>query len=157
MKTQVLKLLVSIACVALPSLAFAADSSGSLFETIKARKQLWAKLYNAEDATGITAMYTSDATVIAPNYGPAKGHAEIQAGLEEEMALGHGVIGLETLEVSRLAADAAYEIGYYTLTIEVETGDPIVDEGHYVIVWKLDEDKVWRIHVDTWNTSLPLE
>lgn len=157
MKAQTLKTLISIACVMLPCLAFAGDSGNELFDTIKAKKQLWAKLYNAEDAAGITAMYTSDATVIAPNYGPAKGHPEIQAGLEEEMALGHGVIGLETLEVSRLADDAAYEIGYYALTIEVETGDPIVDEGHYVIVWKLGEDKVWRIHVDTWNTSLPLE
>lgn len=157
MKAQTLKILISIVCVMLPSLASAGNTGTELFETIKAKKQLWAKLYNAGDAAGITAMYTSDATLIAPNYGPVKGHQEIQAGLEEELALGDGVMGLETLEVSRLADDAAYEIGYYTLTIDVEAGDPIVDEGHYVIVWKLGEDKVWRLHVDTWNTSLPLE
>jgi len=37
----------------------------------------------------------------------------------------------------------------------MEEGDPIVDEGHYVVVWKLGEDGVWKLHLDTWNTSLP--
>ena len=143
-------------CLLLPGGLFAGSKDNDLFKVIAARKQLWAKYYNAGDAASITAMYTEDATVIAPNFPPDKGHEAIKAGLEAELALGDGNIKLKTLEVHRLSKKSAYEIGYYDLTIVLEEGDPIVDEGHYVIVWKHVGDE-WLLHVDTWNTSLPLE
>lgn len=101
-------------------------------------------------------MYTEDATVIAPNFPPDKGHAAIQAGLEAELALGDGTIQLKTLEVHRINKKTAWELGSYDLKIVLEEGEPIVDVGHYVIIWKLIDDE-WLLHMDTWNTSLPLE
>ncbi len=157
MKIQIHKVVLISLWAALPALLLASENDTELFNTIKARKALFAVLYNADDADALTEMYTTDATVIAPNYGPAKGHEEIKAGLVEELALGEGKMELETLEVSRLSDDSAYEIGYYFLKIVLEKGDPIIDEGHYVVVWKLGIDNTWRLHVDTWNTSLPLE
>jgi ketosteroid isomerase-like protein len=101
-------------------------------------------------------MYTKDATVIAPENGLAKGRDEIQAGPEEELALGDDFIAATTLEVERISDDTVSEIGIYTLKIDPEGGDPIIDEGLYVLVWKLGSEGEWILHIDIWNTSLPL-
>ena len=66
-------------------------------------------------------------------------------------------IDLQVLEVTSLTKVTAFEIGHYKLRIDLDDGDPVVDEGDYVVIWKLCEDGVWRKHVDIWNTSLPLE
>jgi len=147
---------LSLVWMMLPGLLLAGEQDTDLFNTIRDRKQLWGKYYNAGDAASLTRMYTADATVIAPNFPPDKGHKAIQAGLEAELALGDGKIKMKTLEVHRINKDTAYEIGYYDLKIVLEEGDPIIDEGHYVIIWKFVDDE-WRLHVDTWNTSLPLK
>ncbi|MEX0331007.1 MAG: DUF4440 domain-containing protein [Puniceicoccaceae bacterium] len=156
MKVSISLLSLGIASMIIPSLLIAAEKDSDLFDTIYARKQLWAKFYNADDAASLTAMYTEDATVIAPNFPPDKGHAAIQAGLEAELALGDGTIQLKTLEVHRINKKTAWELGSYDLKIVLEEGEPIVDVGHYVIIWKLIDDE-WLLHMDTWNTSLPLE
>jgi ketosteroid isomerase-like protein len=156
MKNQIYKVLLIALWATFPGLLFAGETDKELFNAIQSRNDLWVRFYNSDDAASIAKMHTENATVIAPNYGPAKGHDEIQAGLEEELALGEGKMELKTLEVTRASDDTAYEIGLYTLRIEIADSDPIVDEGHYVIIWKLEE-KEWRIHVDMWNTSLPLE
>ena len=156
MKKHALKAILGLILALLPALSFAGNEETDLFNEIKARKQLWAKYYNAGDAESLTRMYTTDATVIAPNFPPDKGHAAIQAGLEGELALGDGKIKLKTQEVHRINEDTAWELGYYDLKIILEEGDPIVDEGHYVIIWKYIGNE-WLLHLDTWNTSLPLE
>jgi ketosteroid isomerase-like protein len=142
--------------VLLPALVFAGKKDAELFDTIKASKQLWGRYYNAGDAASLARMYTEDATVIAPNFPPDKGREAIQAGLQGELDLGDGTIELKTLEVHRINKVTAWEIGYYDLKIVLAEGDPIVDEGHYVIIWKHVDDE-WLLHLDTWNTSLPLE
>lgn len=143
--------------LALPCALLASSNENDLFRTIQAQKQLFARYYNSEDLDALTELYTEDATVIAPNFGPAKGHEAIRSGLAEELALGDGTIELQTLEVTPLSNQAAYEIGHYKIRIELDEGEPILDEGDYVVLWQLCDDGVWRLQVDTWNTSLPLE
>ncbi|EDY83942.1 hypothetical protein VDG1235_3569 [Verrucomicrobiia bacterium DG1235] len=156
MKNLIYTVLLSMLLAAIPSQLFAGQKKTELFETIAARKQQFAKLYNEGDSASLSKMFTQNATVVAPNFPPDKGRKAIKAGLDGELAMGDCTIRLETLEVSPLSDASAYEIGYYHLKIVPEQGDDIVDEGHYVVVWKLGKDKVWRLQVDTWNTSLPL-
>jgi ketosteroid isomerase-like protein len=39
---------------------------------------------------------------------------------------------------------------------EAPDGSVMEDEGDTVVIWKLGEDGAWLLHVDIWNTSLPL-
>jgi len=134
----------------LPSAAFA---GGKLLEAIQSQNQQYMESYRANNAAAIVALHTPDATVIAPKFPPARGHDEIGAALVEELALGEGTLELHALEVHRMADDTAYEIGQYKLRIEQIDGSLIEEEGNTLLIWKLDEDSTWRIHVDMWNRS----
>jgi uncharacterized protein (TIGR02246 family) len=135
----------------------AGNHENDMLKVIQAKNDRYMAAYLADDAAALAMLHTKDATVIAPNFGPAKGRNEIQTGLAEELAIGDGRLELQALEVMRVAENMAYEIGQYKLRIVSSDGGIIDDEGHTVVIWKRDEDSVWRIHVDTWNSSLPLQ
>ena len=130
-------------------------ASDGLLSDIQAQNQRYVDAYRSDNADAIVALHTQDATVMAPKFPPAIGHEEIRAALVEELALGDGVLELQTLDVSRLDENSAYEIGQYRLRIDLADGGVIEEEGHTLLIWKLGEDEVWRIHVDMWNTSHP--
>ncbi len=54
------------------------------------------------------------------------------------------------------SGDTAYEIGKYSLTIQAEGQAAMADSGKYVVVWKRQADGTWKLHVDIWNSSMPL-
>ena len=97
----------------------------------------------------------SNPLALSARTSPAEGRDEIHTALVEELALGDGTIELQALEVTRTSRDTAYEIGQYKLHIELVDGAVIEEEGNTLLIWKLGEDNVWRIHVDMWNTSHP--
>ena len=141
-------------CLSLPA---AVASQEDLASVIRAQNARYMTAYRARDVAGVTALHTEDGTVIAPNRERAKGLDAIHAFLADEMNLGPGEIELTTVEVTRLDDDMAYEIGQYKLTINVVGGTAIEDQGDYVVIWKRGNDDAWRMHVDIWNTKLPLE
>lgn len=136
----------------LPVSALASDN---LLNTIQAQNQLYMDAYRSDNAVAIVALHTQDATVIAPKFNPATGHDEIRSGLIEELALGDGTLKLQAIEVTRLNKNTAYEIGQYKLHIDLPDGEVIEEEGNTLLIWKLGEDNIWRIHVDLWNSNHP--
>ena len=48
--------------------------------------------------------------------------------------------------------ELALEVGTYTLVGEAET---VLDRGKIMVLWKREGD-VWKMHRDTWNSSVPL-
>lgn len=156
MKARVSCVVITAFCFLLPGLLFAGDKDADLVKTIEARSALYAKYYNADDAASLTQLHAKKATVIPPNHGPVKGREAIQAMLAEDLAMGDQEVVLHTLEVHRIAKDTVYEIGSYSYKLVPEEGDPVMDEGNYVTIWKL-EDEEWRLLVDTWNSSLPMK
>jgi ketosteroid isomerase-like protein len=146
------KMAVHIAWIALifPGTILATDD---VMSAIQAQNQLYMDAYRSNDVDAIIALHTHDATVIAPKYPPARGHDEIHAALVEELALGDGVLEIQAIEVTRMDGETAYEIGQYKLRIDLLDGDVFEEEGNTLLIWKLGEDSVWRIHVDMWNTS----
>ena len=93
---------------------------------------------------------------MSPNRPRVQGLADIESIIAKDLLLGPSKIGLKTVEVSA-NGDTAYEIGQYTMSIEVAGGEPIKDFGDYLVIWKRGVDGIWRLHVDIWNTNLPLE
>ena len=105
------------------------------------------------DAAAIAALYTADARLLPTNFEIMKGTQAIQAFWQGGIDMGIKGATLETLEV-QVKEDIAYEVGKYTLKIQVSADQTITDEGKYVVIWKRENDS-WKLDVDIWNTSLP--
>ena len=148
--------LTAIASIA-PQLTMAeSESDGDVISAIKAQNARYMAAYSAGDAAAIAALHTKDAIIMPPNRPRVQGLADIESIIAEDLLLGPSKIELKTVEVTT-NGDTAYEIGQYTMSIEVEGGEPIKDFGDYLVIWKRGVDGIWRLHVDIWNTNLPLE
>jgi len=49
-----------------------------------------------------------------------------------------------------------YEVGNYIIKFQIE-GKEGVEEGKYVVIWKQTADKMWKKHIDIWNSSMPTQ
>jgi len=102
------------------------------------------------DDVALPSLYTRDAQILPPN-GEAASDSESIAefwraffdlGITEARPVTHEVIPM---------GEYALEVGEYS----VLSHDELVDRGKIMVLWK-QEDGVWKMHRDTWNSSLPL-
>jgi uncharacterized protein (TIGR02246 family) len=129
----------------LPALAQGAD----LRAEAEKMDQAWQKAYNAGDAAALTALYTKDAKVMAPGAEAASGTKAIQALFEADVA--QKVNNTLTLEDVVGFGDYALETGKYVAT---SADGKHVDHGSFMTLLK-KVDGGWKIHRDTWNSSMP--
>jgi uncharacterized protein (TIGR02246 family) len=129
----------------LPALAQGAD----LRAEAEKMDQAWQKAYNAGDAAALTALYTKDAKVMAPGAEAASGTKAIQALFEADVA--QKVKNTLTLEDVVGFGDYALETGKYVAT---SADGKHVDHGSFMTLLK-KVDGGWKIHRDTWNSSMP--
>ena len=129
----------------LPALAQGAD----LRAEAEKMDQAWQKAYNAGDAAALTALYTKDAKVMAPGAEAASGTKAIQALFEADVA--QKVKNTLTLEDVVGFGDYALETGKYVAT---SADGKHVDHGSFMTLLK-KVDGGWKIHRNTWNSSMP--
>jgi ketosteroid isomerase-like protein len=103
------------------------------------------------------ANYTDDA-VSMPNNGPMlKGKQALKQYYVQMMGM-----GMKFPKVDFVTADVmvggmyAYEVGTYTMTMEMVGMPQMTDEGKYLTVYERGADGKWRIKVETWNTNMPM-
>ena len=138
--------LVAMALVLpLPALAQGADVRAEA----EKMDQAWQKAYNAGDAAALTALYTKDAKVMAPGAEAASGSKAIQALFEADVA--QKVKNTLTQEDVVGFGDYALETGKYVAT---SADGKHVDHGSFMTLLK-KVDGGWKIHRDTWNSSMP--
>jgi uncharacterized protein (TIGR02246 family) len=107
----------------------------------------WMELFGKGDFDGVAQLYTADATAFPPGSAMVKGRAAIGAmwkGMAEHVSNPK----LTTLDVKRMSAHSAREIGTFSLM----TRDPTPKEisGKYIVVWeKVRGD--WKLAADIWN------
>jgi uncharacterized protein (TIGR02246 family) len=111
--------------------------------------QAWQKAYNAGDAAALTALYTKDAKVMAPGAEAASGTKAIQALFEADVA--QKAKNTLTQEDVVGFGDYALETGKYVAT---SADGKHVDHGSFMTLLK-KADGGWKIHRDTWNSSMP--
>jgi len=129
----------------LPALAQGADVRAEA----EKMDQAWQKAYNAGDAAALTALYTKDAKVMAPGAEAASGSKAIQALFEADVA--QKVKNTLTQEDVVGFGDYALETGKYVAT---SADGKHVDHGSFMTLLK-KVDGGWKIHRDTWNSSMP--
>ncbi len=135
-----------------PGLARAADSQASA-SSPDADHQAIADAWSAyraalvkEDAAAAVALFTEDGTLMEPGLPDIEGRST----LEKFFAAGFGQVkvtdatgGIEQLDVY---GDRAYEIGTYSQTVAVSTGETRTSKGRYAAFWVKGSDGQWRIH-----------
>jgi len=129
----------------LPALAQGADVRAEA----EKMDQAWQKAYNAGDAAALTALYTKDAKVMAPGAEAASGTKAIQALFEADVA--QKVKNTLTQEDVVGFGDYVLETGKYVAT---SADGKHVDHGSFMTLLK-KVDGGWKIHRDTWNSSMP--
>lgn len=121
----------------------------SVRNAIEESNRLFGEAFGKGDAAGVAARYTSSGKLLPPNAEPVIGREDIQAFWQTAIDGGAGGATLQVVEIE-LKDDAAMEIGEFSIT----AGDTVVDNGKYVVIWFLEDDK-WKMHVDIWNSSRP--
>jgi uncharacterized protein (TIGR02246 family) len=140
--------LVALA-LALPLPVLAQSGEADLRAQTEKMDRAWEKAYNAGDAAALTALYTKDAKVMAPGAEMASGTSAIQKLFAADVA--QGVKNTLTLGDVVGFGDYALETGTFVAT---SAEGKHLDHGSFMTLLR-KVDGGWKIHRDTWNSSMP--
>ena len=124
---------------------------------IRAVDSAWGRAASAGDADALTALYTSDATLLPPNEPAAKGEAVRKFNANMAKAFS-GPFELTT-EAVEGRGDLAYSVGTYRATLTPrKTGAKALptEEGKFLEVLKKQADGSWKIVYDMWSSNGPV-
>ncbi|HEV2801477.1 MAG TPA: nuclear transport factor 2 family protein [Pyrinomonadaceae bacterium] len=108
----------------------------------------WIEGWEKGDPALVAALFTEDGSILSANGKVTKGRQQI---LERQRAgmqyVGRGVkVSVTTLDLW-LDGETAYETGKYSYKYQ-QKGQPVVDEGRYVTIWKRQRDGSWKLFMD---------
>lgn len=134
--------------------AAATDSSAAEVESIRAQSAQWFEAGVAKDAQKFSSFYASQANLFPPHGPLIAGSQKISSFWTQFFAIpGLAFEGSATyIEVAR-SAELAYEYGTFKLTTNDPNGQPLVNDGKYVVVWKKQADGAWKALADIFNTD----
>jgi ketosteroid isomerase-like protein len=120
-------------------------------EGIHQGNERFMKAVREADIATFPSLYTRDATILPPGGDAVTGADEITKFWQAFSELGITEARPVTLEVIPMG-EYALEVG--ETTVYGQDG-ALVDRGKIMVLWKMDEDGVWKYHRDTWNSSIP--
>jgi uncharacterized protein (TIGR02246 family) len=104
------------------------------------------------DGEAAAAAYTTDARLLAPSAELLSGRDAIAAFWQAGIEAGVDSIELQALDLEvDPGGDAAVEIGRYVLRLTPSSGQAIEDRGRYLLVYRRENDGVWRRAAETFN------
>jgi uncharacterized protein (TIGR02246 family) len=107
-----------------------------------------------QDAEALSSLYHDDARFLAPNMEPTEGRQAIREAWQQLLDMGARSVDLEPIDV-REAGDFTIEYGRYTLGLEPEGGERMIDVGKYIVVHETREDGSTKILLDCFNSNSP--
>jgi uncharacterized protein (TIGR02246 family) len=119
-------------------------------EAIEAQNAKLSEGLATGDASLVASLYSPDAVVMPPGSTNIVGRAAIQKLFQGLIDSGVNSASLVAEDVES-SGNLAREIGTGVFGMKDGTFQPPVK---YVVVWKLNDEGVWQLHADIWN-SLP--
>jgi uncharacterized protein (TIGR02246 family) len=128
-----------------------AQGPTNVTEEISEANNAFIDAFNAHDAQTLASVYTSDGILLPPNSEKVEGTDALEEFWESifELGVDHG--SLETVYAEG-RGDSAYEEGTFIL---YTADNELLDRGKYIVIWK-KVDGTWKLHLDIWNSSMPL-
>jgi ketosteroid isomerase-like protein len=117
---------------------------------IEAVNRKFEAAFSGKDAAALTALYTSDATVMPPNAPGATGTAAISALWAQVVPTITGTVTLNTVDVESHGA-VAHERGTFVMK---DASGKVIETGKYLVIWK-KVDGQWKLFNDIWNGDAP--
>lgn len=140
-------LLIAMTLLLIPATALAQHDDHAK-AALKEMTPKWEAAFNAGDAAGIAALYTTDGALLPPNSAPVDGREAIEAFWAA--ALEGGATGELTTKSLYGMGDHAAEVGAYVLT---NADGSHLDHGSYALVYRM-VDGAWQIETDIWNSDM---
>jgi uncharacterized protein (TIGR02246 family) len=141
----------SFALAAVFALGAAAASAQTAEAELRAAEDRFETLWNAKDAAGLAALYAEDGMRLPPDASRVVGPDAIEAMFREEFAAGLDDLRLEATEIGH-DGNLGWVVGDNTIAFPVD-GEMMTGTGNYVVVYRREDDGVWRIVIDTWNDA----
>lgn len=116
---------------------------------IDAQNDAWETATKAGDAAAIARIFADSGVELSLRAGKTwKGRAAIQQLFSEIYQNPHATDALVETDQVILDGNTAVEYGHYTFTYPPKDGQPQVDGGKYVVIWRKQSDGSWRILMD---------
>ena len=120
---------------------------------IKASTEAYVQARISSDWAALTAFYTEDAIVMPPESPIAQGRDAIQAWFEASPPATEGNLNAEEIDGR---GDIAYVRGTGSFVVQPKDApEPIRWTGKYIEIRRKQEDGLWLIAIDIWNSDLP--
>lgn len=121
---------------------------------LDAMEQGYIDAYGAEDAAGIAALFTADASQAQP-LSPSLDPAGIEAAYETTFASGADY-SLEVEREGMVVADGwIASWGGFVATVAAEGAEPVTVTGRYGTVQRQEPDGTWKIYRHMFNYEVP--
>lgn len=137
------------------SVSFAQMPAGNADEqAIRKLDQDWSAAAGAKDVDKTISFYAADASAFPFNAPIATGKDQIRQVWAHLVSLPGFVLSFTPtkIEVAK-SGDLAYDIGTFELKTNDAQGNVVAEVGKYVVVWKKQPDKQWKVVADMFNTD----
>ncbi|MDO9510403.1 MAG: DUF4440 domain-containing protein [Bacteroidales bacterium] len=119
-------------------------------DQIKDANKVFMDAVSNADTNTLIGLYTADAKIFPAEGAIIDGQAAIGKFWVATLGMGIKKVMFETV-IAQKFGDIAIEEGNYALFVE---GDHMVDQGKYIVNWKLENGK-WKVFRDIWNANTP--
>lgn len=123
-------------------------------EAIRKLDVAWSAAASSRDIDKTISFYADDGSVLPHGAPLATGKAQIKEVWTQLLTLPGVKLTFEPSKITvAKAKDMAYEIGTYQLTVNDAQGKPSTEIGKFVVVWKKQPDKQWKVVADIFNAD----
>jgi ketosteroid isomerase-like protein len=133
-----------------------AEIAGKEIETLLAADAAWLKAYQSKDAGAAAAFYDRQGAMLAPNRPLLTGKKQITDFIAKSFELHRYQIHWQPhrAEVAH-SGELGYTSGTYELSFRPPGGKLFFDQGKYLMVWRRQSNRSWKVLFDMSNSDLP--
>jgi ketosteroid isomerase-like protein len=125
---------------------------------IRAADMAWSESAVNKDMEVFYSYLLDDAKMMAPDLPQADGKEAVRAMVEEIFAMPGFAVKWQPVSVTvSSSGDLGYSIGTDEMTFNGPDGQPVVEKGKYMTIWKKQADGSWKVAVDMFNSSMSME
>ena len=142
---------VGLATSSLHAVESLTDADRKAFDTIRAVE---IAAFSSGDVGKLAALWTDDILLLAPNDPPVSGKEAVRVWvlrMHEQFKIRGTYKSAEIVEVR---GDVAVEWMTFNLTLQpIAGGEPMVEDGKGIHVYRRQSDGSWKISLDIWNSN----
>jgi ketosteroid isomerase-like protein len=124
-------------------------------QTIREIDVAWSQALQRKDLDGVMSNYAEDASFLPPDEPIVHGIGNIREWFAKRVTLpGYSARFAPTTIVVSKSGDMAYELGTFLVTIDDDSGKPVVRTGKHLVTWEKRRGQ-WKVAAESINRDSP--